>query len=130
MGKHDHDHGVKVEQLARQGGPCLGICGGKDCAKAGAKHIYRAVQGALDEAGLGATVTATITKCQDYCDDGPTMTVFPGGYTYVELSPEDARQVVLEHVRDGRPVLKRLHKRLRRKLERRMERAEAAEIPA
>jgi (2Fe-2S) ferredoxin len=119
MGKHDHDRVTKVEHLARRPGACLGICAGKDCARAGAKHVIRAAVAALDEAGLADTVAVELTKCQDHCDHGPAMTVFPGGYPYVELDPEGAREVVLEHVRDGRPVLPRLQKRMRRKLERR-----------
>ncbi|NTU78858.1 MAG: (2Fe-2S) ferredoxin domain-containing protein [Chloroflexales bacterium] len=124
MGKHDHENGVKVEELMRRGGPCLAVCGGKHCTRAGAKQVLRAAQAALDEAGLGETVSVILTKCQDYCDDGPAMTVLPGAYPYVELDRESARQVVLDHVRDGQPVLERLHKRARRKLERRLARAE------
>lgn len=120
MGKHDREHGVKVEHLERRAGPCLAVCAGKHCARAGAKHVIRAVEASLHEAGLADMVQLALTKCQDYCDDGPVMTVLPGGYPYVELDPEAARQVVLEHVRDGRPVLAQLHRRKRRKLERRL----------
>lgn len=123
MGKHDFADEVKLKQLMRRGEPCLGICAGKHCAKAGTKHVLQAVRAALEEVELGGAVAVTLTKCQDYCDDGPTMTVLPGEYTYVDLQPHSARQVVLDHVRDGRPVLKQLHKRLRRKLERRRERS-------
>jgi (2Fe-2S) ferredoxin len=77
------------------------------------------VNAALDECDLADSVRVELTKCQDHCDDGPAMTVLPGGYTYVELDSESARQVVLEHLRDGRPVIRQLQKRLRRKLERR-----------
>jgi (2Fe-2S) ferredoxin len=44
---------------------------------------------------------------------------------YVELDAATARRVVLEHVRDGQPVLAQLHRRQRRKLERRLARAKA-----
>jgi (2Fe-2S) ferredoxin len=125
MGKDDHDRVVKVEKLLRQGRPCLGICAGKDCARAGAKHVIRAVRAALDEAGLAETVAVAMTKCQDHCDDGPALTVIPGEYPYVELCPTSARQVVFEHLRDGRPVLQHLEKRARRRLERRIARREA-----
>lgn len=125
MGRDDHDRVVKVEKLLRQGRPCLGICAGKDCARAGAKHVIRAARAALDEAGLAATVGVELTKCQDHCDDGPALTVIPGAYPYVGLSPTSARQVVLEHLRDGRPVLRHLQKRARRKLERRIALREA-----
>lgn len=129
MGKHDVADEVKLKQLIRRGDPCLGICAGKHCAKAGTKYVLRAVRAALDEAGLAETIAVTLTKCQDYCDDGPTMTVLPGEYTYVDLRPESARRVVLEHVRDGRPVLRQLNKRQRRKLERRLVAADDAAEP-
>jgi (2Fe-2S) ferredoxin len=120
MGKHSNDQVVKVEKLVQSKQPCLGICAGKHCAKSGAKHVIRAVQAALAEAGLDKTIVCKLTKCQDYCDDGPAMTVIPGVYPYVDLSPDSARQVVFKHVRDGYPVHQRLHKRFRRKLERRL----------
>jgi (2Fe-2S) ferredoxin len=123
MGKHDRADVVKVEQLIRRDVVCLGICAGKHCAKAGTKHVLRAVRAALDETGLADTHAVVLTKCQDYCDNGPAMTVLPGAYPYVELSAESARQIVLDHVRDGRPVLKRLEKHVRRKLERRLAQA-------
>lgn len=121
MGKHDVADDIKLKQLIRRGQPCLGICAGKHCAKAGTKHVLRAVRAALEEAGLSDTIPVTLTKCQDYCDDGPTMTVLPGEYTYVGLCPASARQVVFDHVCNGRPVVKRLHKHLRRRLERQFE---------
>lgn len=119
MGKHDRNDPVKVEKL-RGDRPCLAVCAGKDCARAGAKQVIRAARQALEEAGLAETVGFALTKCQDYCDEGPAMTVLPGAYPYVELDAESARHVVLEHVRDGRPVPRQMHRRARRKYERRL----------
>jgi (2Fe-2S) ferredoxin len=118
MGKHDRDRVVDVEKLGRGGRPCLGICAGKHCARAGAKHIIRAAQDAIEAAGLADEVPVILTKCQDHCDDSPALTVFPGGYPYVELSPADAAEIVAEHVAAGRPVLALLHKRARKRLKR------------
>lgn len=120
MGKHKGHDVVKVEKLLRGDRPCLALCAGKDCARNGAKQVIRAAQQALEEAGLADTVDFALTKCQDYCDEGPAMTVLPGGYPYVELTAEAAREIVLEHIRDGRPVVRRLHRRARRRYERRM----------
>lgn len=120
MGKGEKRGVVKVEKLSRGDRPCLAVCAGKHCARAGAKHVIRAVNQALEEAGLAEAVTFALTECQDYCDDGPAMTVLPEAYPYVDLCPASARQVVLDHLRDGRPVLRQLHKRARRKLERRL----------
>ncbi len=122
MGNHNHEGTVKVEHLRHAAQPCLAICTGKHCTRAGARLIVAAVEAAIDEAGLRATVTVVQTTCQDHCDDAPALTVMPGGYPYVELTPDAARQIVHNHVRDGKPVLAQLHKRVRRKLERRLER--------
>jgi (2Fe-2S) ferredoxin len=115
MGKGE-ERLAKVERLLRSGELCFGICAGKDCARSGAKHIIRAVYAALDEAGRDGAPPVALTKCQDYCDDGPAMTVAPAGLPYVELSPAAAREVVLAHVREGRPVPRFLHKKARRRL--------------
>lgn len=118
MGKHDRERVVEVEKLGRGGRPCLGICAGKHCARAGAKQIIRAAEAALDAAGLAESVPLILTKCQDHCDDCPALTVFPGGYPYVELEPADVSQIVAEHVAGGRPVLPLLHRRARKRLKR------------
>ena len=114
MSKYDKPR--KVEKLARSDRPCLAVCAGKHCAKAGTKHILRAVHTALDEAGLDRQVLVELTECQDYCDHGPVVTVLPGQYPYVELTPRAAEQVVREHLGQDRPVLSLLHKRMRKRL--------------
>lgn len=118
MGKHKGKDVVKVEQLARCNESCLAICAGKHCARAGTKQLLRVVRAALDEAGLVETHAVVLTKCQDYCDDGPVMTVIPGAFPYIGLDEQAARQVIFDHVRDGTPVPGCLPKRIRRKLER------------
>ncbi|NJM06234.1 (2Fe-2S) ferredoxin domain-containing protein [Candidatus Gracilibacteria bacterium] len=107
-----------VEKIARAGRPCLAICAGKDCARAGTRQLLNAAQAALHEADLADQVAIEITKCQDYCDDAPVMSVVPGGLPYVDLRPADVHRIVDNHVRNGRPVAELLHKRARRKLKR------------
>lgn len=119
MGKHEEKDLPKVEQLLRRGEPCLAICAGKDCARGGTKQVLRAAQATLNEAGLAEACAVILTRCQDYCNDGPVMTVMPGAFPYLEMEPAAVHQVILDHVRDGRPVMNRLPGRIRRKLERR-----------
>jgi (2Fe-2S) ferredoxin len=118
MGKHDRERGVEVEMLGRGGRQCLGICAGKHCARAGAKQIIRAAHEALEAAGVAESVPVVLTKCQDHCDDCPALTVFPGGYPYVDLEPADVAEIVAEHVVAGKPVLPLLTKRARKRLKR------------
>jgi (2Fe-2S) ferredoxin len=114
MGKGER--GLKVEHLARLGRPCLGICTGKHCSRGGAQQVIGAAHAALHEAGLADTVSIEPTSCQDHCDDGPAMTIVPGFYPYLGLCPATTRNVVLSHLRDGQPVLEKLHRRMRRRL--------------
>ncbi|RRR75314.1 MAG: (2Fe-2S) ferredoxin domain-containing protein [Candidatus Viridilinea halotolerans] len=116
MGKGE----VKVEHLARVGQPCVAICTAKHCKRAGAQQILGAAQAALLEAGLAAQVQVAETACQDHCDDGPVLTVIPGLYPYLSLNPATTRDVILQHVRDGQPLLEHLHRRFRRRLARRV----------
>ena len=108
----------KLEKKASASRPCLAICAGKHCAKAGAKQIIRAVSAALDEAGMSNTVAVALTECQDHCDDAPAITALPGPYPYIDLAPADVRTIVAEHLGRGRPVRSLLHKRARKLLER------------
>jgi (2Fe-2S) ferredoxin len=124
MGKHGGHDLPKAEHLIRQHTACLAICAGKDCVKAGAKHVIHAAEAALDETGLANTYPVVLTKCQDFCDDGPVMTVIPGNLPYIGLSPRAIRQVIVEHLRDGSPVLALLPKKLRHKMQRRQARSE------
>jgi (2Fe-2S) ferredoxin len=109
----------KLKTIEKQYGtdkPCLAICAGKHCAKAGTKHILRAARAALDEAGLDSSVDVVLTKCQDYCDDAPVVSVLPGEFPYTELAPANMSDIVAEHLRGGKPVLTLLDKRARKRL--------------
>jgi (2Fe-2S) ferredoxin len=88
---------------------CLEICGGKDCARAGAKQIVRAAHSAVQACGLDGVVRVVVGKCQDRCDDGPNMVVQPRYVEYSYLNPEAIQQIVEEHVLEGRPVEEYLH---------------------
>ncbi|MFV9507532.1 MAG: (2Fe-2S) ferredoxin domain-containing protein [Oscillochloridaceae bacterium umkhey_bin13] len=116
MGKHDRERAVKLEHLIRNRQPCLAVCGGKDCARAGTKHVLAALKAALTEIDGGEQWPVVLTKCQDHCDDGPIVTVVPGPYTYLDLDPTRVREVIVQHIRDGNPVREYLHKRLRKRL--------------
>lgn len=114
MSKHDT---LKVaERAAHAARPCLAICAGKHCAKAGAKQIRRAAEATLEELELEESVTVIWTKCQDYCDDAPALTILPAALPYTELTQKTVRQIVTSHLRDGLPVRELLEKKARRRL--------------
>ncbi|WP_129633597.1 (2Fe-2S) ferredoxin domain-containing protein [Candidatus Oscillochloris fontis] len=118
MGKHDTSDLPSLGDLHQEEQRCLAICAGKKCAKAGSTMVLHAAQGALQEAGLDASTQIVLTQCQDQCEEGPVVTVLPGGYPYLNMRPDWVRQVVASHIRDGVPVADLLPRRWRRRLER------------
>lgn len=109
-----------VHKIADDGVPCIAICAGKHCAKAGTKHIVRAMRQALEGQGVASEFRIELTKCQDNCDDAPCLTTLPDAYPYVELSPEDSEQIVCQHLCLGQPVIDLLQKKARKKLEKKL----------
>lgn len=118
MGKQDTSDLPNLGDLCQEEQRCLAICAGKKCAKAGSTLILHAAQTALQEAGLDASTRIVLTRCQDQCEDGPVVTVVPGGYPYLNMRSQDMRPIVTSHIRDGVPVADLLPRRWRRRLER------------
>jgi (2Fe-2S) ferredoxin len=50
-------------------------------------------QGAINKSG-----------CLDQCEHGPTVVVYPEAVWYGNVQPEDAAEIVTEHLVGGRPV--------------------------
>jgi (2Fe-2S) ferredoxin len=42
--------------------------------------------------------------CLDQCEHGPTVVVYPEAVWYGNVKPEDAAEIVQEHLVSGRPV--------------------------
>lgn len=109
----------KLKKLRKQEfeHPCLAVCAGKHCAKAGTKHILHTIHETVSTNNL-EDLEIVLTKCQDHCDDGPVVTILPGEFPYVELTPQAINQILNEHIGQNQPVLSLLHKRMRKRLER------------
>ncbi len=54
--------------------------------------------------GLGGTVRINKSLCLDQCEHGPTVVVYPEAVWYGHVKPEDAAEIVQEHLVGGRPV--------------------------
>ena len=55
-------------------------------------------------AGLGNSVRINKSVCLDQCEHGPTVVVYPEAVWYGHVQPEDAAEIVQEHLVNGRPV--------------------------
>ncbi len=52
------------------------------------------------------------TPCLGVCSDGPVVVVYPEGVWYARVTPELLERIVVEHLRDGRPVEEAVFHRL------------------
>jgi NADH-quinone oxidoreductase subunit F len=73
-------------------------------------EVSAALKRAIQEQGLAEDVKVIETGCLGPCAVGPVAVVYPGGVFYQELKPEDAAEIVEEHLLKGRVVERLLHK--------------------
>ncbi len=86
------------------------VCAGAACVSSGCREIRDAVVLKVKEYGLQDEVKVIETGCVGSCDLGPLALVYPEGIFYQKLKPEDADEIVGEHLLKGRIVERLLHK--------------------
>lgn len=59
-----------------------------------------------------ARVKRSEAPCLGVCAGGPVVAVYPEGIWYAGVTPELLEQIVVEHLRDGRPVESAIFHRL------------------
>jgi (2Fe-2S) ferredoxin len=74
------------------------------CTSDGKSEVHAQLQQFAKEAGLGSTVRINKAGCLDQCEHGPTVVVYPEAVWYGNVKPEDAAEIVREHLVGGRPV--------------------------
>lgn len=86
------------------------VCSGARCARRGSRFIRQALEMAVREAGLTdrATVLRTNGGCLGQCELGPNVTVYPQGVRYFGVAPDDAEEIVRDHLAGGPPVTRLL----------------------
>ena len=80
------------------------VCGGTGCTAGGCEQVIAALESEVKKAGLDQEVCVVKTGCHGLCELGPVMIVYPDDILYVMVKPEDAAEIVQEHLLKGRPV--------------------------
>ncbi|TVR04761.1 MAG: NADH-quinone oxidoreductase subunit NuoF [Spirochaetaceae bacterium] len=93
---------------------CL-VCGGTGCESSKADLIYRELRRVAEERGVDNDVQIVKTGCFGFCEKGPIVKILPDESFYVEVKPEDATELIDEHVIKGRTVKRLMIKDKERK---------------
>lgn len=80
------------------------VCGGTPCELGGCRAVKDALLEEIESQGLASEIRVLETGCLGPCDQGPVMIVYPEGIVYAHLKPEDAREIVGQHLLKGRIV--------------------------
>jgi (2Fe-2S) ferredoxin len=74
------------------------------CTSDGKSELHTQLQQLSKAAGLGERVRINKSGCLDQCEHGPTVVVYPDAVWYGGVRPEDADEIVTEHLMGGRPL--------------------------
>ncbi|KLO21980.1 NADH dehydrogenase [Marinitoga sp. 1197] len=85
------------------------ICGGTGCTSSKSELIKDNLEKLVKEKGLENDVQIVRTGCFGFCEQGPIVKFLPDNTFYVRVTPEDAEELVNEHIIKGRKVERLLY---------------------
>ena len=87
------------------------VCGGTGCESSKSDEIYRSLIKEAELQGVKDDVQVVKTGCFGFCEKGPIVKVLPSESFYVEVKPEDAKEIIAEQVIKGREVKRLLYQK-------------------
>jgi NADH:ubiquinone oxidoreductase subunit F (NADH-binding)/(2Fe-2S) ferredoxin/Pyruvate/2-oxoacid:ferredoxin oxidoreductase delta subunit len=85
-------------------------CGGTACESNKGIEIYNQLTAEAEKQGVKGEVQIVKTGCFGFCERGPIVKVLPEESFYVDVKPEDAREIIAEQILKGREVKRLLYK--------------------
>ena len=79
--------------------PCIAICTGTGCLALGAGKVVTALKEEIKKQGLDTLVVdMRETGCPGFCERGPIVVIYPEEICYLQVQPEDAREIILKTI--------------------------------
>jgi NADH:ubiquinone oxidoreductase subunit F (NADH-binding)/(2Fe-2S) ferredoxin/Pyruvate/2-oxoacid:ferredoxin oxidoreductase delta subunit len=85
-------------------------CGGTACESNKGNEIHDQLIAEAEKQGVKSDVQIVKTGCFGFCEMGPIVKVLPDDSFYVLVKPEDAKEIIAEHIVKGREVKRLLYK--------------------
>ena len=84
-------------------------CGGTGCKASDSAAIADRMKSCLERFGVADKVEVITTGCFGFCEKGPIVKVMPDNTFYTKVKPEDAEEIIKEHIIGGRRVQRLLY---------------------
>lgn len=85
------------------------ICGGTGCKASDSYIIAERLQQALRRNNIADKVDVITTGCFGFCEKGPIVKIIPDSTFYTQVTPDDADEIVSEHIIGGRKIERLLY---------------------
>lgn len=85
------------------------VCGGTGCHASDSDSLLSNLKTIIADKGLDNEVQVIATGCFGFCEKGPIVKVMPDNTFYTQVTPNDAREIIEEHVIKGRRVNRLLY---------------------
>lgn len=80
------------------------VCGGTGCLSSKSEQIIENLKAFITASGLEKEVQVKKTGCFGFCEKGPIVKILPDNVLYIEVKPEDAEEIVENHLVNGKIV--------------------------
>lgn len=79
-------------------------CGGTGCKASNSRAIAENLNKCIQENGIADKVEVITTGCFGFCEKGPIVKIIPDNTFYTQVKPEDAEEIVKEHIIGGKRI--------------------------
>ncbi|BCN31402.1 NADH dehydrogenase [Anaeromicropila herbilytica] len=86
------------------------VCGGTGCKSQDSDMIVNNLREEIKNNNLEDRVKVVKTGCFGFCEKGPIVKFLPDNTFYIEVKPEDAKELITEHVINGEKVTRLLYR--------------------
>ncbi len=86
------------------------VCGGTGCKSSQSQILAEHLRTEIQNQGLDDFAQVVGTGCFGFCEKGPIVKIIPDNTFYTQVKPEDAKEIVEEHIVKGRKVSRLLYK--------------------
>jgi NADH:ubiquinone oxidoreductase subunit F (NADH-binding)/(2Fe-2S) ferredoxin len=85
------------------------VCGGTGCKASDSDGLISALNSELEKNGLTNDVKVVSTGCFGFCEKGPIVKIMPDNTFYTQVSSDDTKEIIEEHLIKGRKVERLLY---------------------